>query len=158
MIFVSVGTMFESFDRLIKEVDRLAAKGTIKDVFAQIGYSKYKPQFIKHTRFLDYKDYLHKIKKSDLIITQGGVGTLKDCINNNKKTIVVPRLKKYKECINNHQIEAAKYLSINKKVLWLKEIKQLEQLIEDSKRFTPQKPIKNTKNIIETINKFINNF
>ncbi len=47
MIFVTVGTHEQPFNRLIKEVDRLVETGIIKDeVFIQTGYSTYEPNFV----------------------------------------------------------------------------------------------------------------
>ena len=55
MIFVSVGTYRTGFDRLIREVDRLAGNRILKNVIAQIGYTKYQPKFIKYKRFHEQK-------------------------------------------------------------------------------------------------------
>ena len=44
MIFITLGSQKFQFNRLLKAVDELVAAGKIKDeVFAQIGYSDYKP-------------------------------------------------------------------------------------------------------------------
>ena len=46
MIFVTVGTHEQPFNRLIKEVDRLKKEGIITDeVFIQTGFSTYEPQY-----------------------------------------------------------------------------------------------------------------
>ncbi len=45
MIFVNVGTHFQPFDRLIKEVDYLVHRKVIQeDIFIQLGYTIYVPQ------------------------------------------------------------------------------------------------------------------
>lgn len=46
MIFVTVGTHEQPFNRLIQEVDHLVETGVIKEeVFIQTGYSTYEPKF-----------------------------------------------------------------------------------------------------------------
>ena len=46
MIFVTVGTHEQGFDRLIKEIDRLKEQNVIEeDVIIQKGYTEYEPMF-----------------------------------------------------------------------------------------------------------------
>ena len=44
MVFVTVGTHEQQFNRLLEEVDKIKGKGKIEeDVIIQTGYSSYKP-------------------------------------------------------------------------------------------------------------------
>ena len=55
MIFVTVGTHEQQFNRLIQKVDELKRDGYIKeDVFMQIGYSTYKPQYCQWQYMISY--------------------------------------------------------------------------------------------------------
>ena len=48
MIFITLGSQKFQFNRLLIEVDKLIVDGKItEEVFAQIGYSDYKPQNYK---------------------------------------------------------------------------------------------------------------
>ena len=48
MIFVTVGTHEQPFNRLIQKIDELVRDGEIEDdVFMQIGYSTYEPKYTK---------------------------------------------------------------------------------------------------------------
>ena len=59
MIFITLGSQKFQFNRLLKAVDELVAAGKIKDeVFAQIGYSDYKPTNYKYEQFLDREKFL----------------------------------------------------------------------------------------------------
>ena len=51
------------------------------------------------------KEFNETIEKSDYIITHGGVGSIIDSLKKNKKVIAVPRLGKYNEHVNDHQVE-----------------------------------------------------
>ena len=58
MIFITLGSQKFQFNRLLKAVDELVAAGKIKDeVFAQIGYSDYKPMNYKYEQFLDREKF-----------------------------------------------------------------------------------------------------
>lgn len=111
MIFVTVGTHEQPFNRLIKEIDSLVKKKIInEDVFIQTGYSTYTPKFCNYKSMLSYKEMKEKINKARIIITHGGPSSFIDALNNDKIPIVVPRQKKYGEHINNHQVEFVKFI------------------------------------------------
>lgn len=106
MIFVTVGTHEQPFNRLLKEVDNLIENGVIKDdVFAQIGYSDYVPKHYKYSKFLDYTEMQNYFLRATVVITHGGPSSFMEAIKLKKVPIVVPRQEKYGEHINNHQLE-----------------------------------------------------
>lgn len=106
MIFVTVGTHEQQFDRLIKEVDRLKKENLIQDeVFIQTGYSNYIPKYCEWEKIISYEKMNQLIEKSDIIITHGGPATFMGVIAKGKVPIVVPRQKKFGEHVNDHQIE-----------------------------------------------------
>ena len=155
MIFVSIGMYKAGFDRLIREIDRLAEKGILKNVIAQTGYTKYIPRFIKHKRFFSEKEIEKLIKKSKFLIIHGGSGTISKGLNNKKKIIVVPRLKKYNEYFDNHQLQLTRFIENQEKILAVYNIKDLEKVIKKINKFRVKK-IEHEKNkVIESIEKFI---
>lgn len=104
MIFVTVGTHEQPFNRLLEEIDKLIENGTIKeDVFAQIGYSTYIPKHYKYTKFLDYNVMQEYFKNANIVITHGGPSSFMEAIKLGKNPIVVPRQEAFKEHINDHQ-------------------------------------------------------
>ncbi|MCO4657994.1 glycosyltransferase [uncultured Streptococcus sp.] len=108
MIFVTVGTHEQPFNRLIKEVDRLVENGIIKDeIFIQTGYSTYEPKFCKWSSLVSFDKMNELMQTSDIIITHGGPATFMSAIANGKKPIVVPRQEKYNEHVNDHQVDFA---------------------------------------------------
>lgn len=108
MIFVTVGTHEQPFNRLIKEVDRLVETSVIKDdVFIQTGYSTYEPQFCKWSSLISFDKMNELMETADIIITHGGPATFMSAIANGKKPIVVPRQEKYDEHVNDHQVDFA---------------------------------------------------
>lgn len=111
MIFVTVGTHEQPFNRLIKEVDRLVETGVIKDdVFIQTGYSTYEPKFCKWSSLISFDKMNELMEISDIIITHGGPATFMSAIANGKKPIVVPRQEKYDEHVNDHQVDFAQQI------------------------------------------------
>jgi Uncharacterized conserved protein len=106
MIFVAVGTRKFQLNRLLKKLDELVESGLITDeVYAQIGYSDYKPQHYRYIDFLPQEQFNAEIEKCDLLITHGGVGIILAGLKARKSVIVFPRLAKYGEHVDDHQLE-----------------------------------------------------
>jgi UDP-N-acetylglucosamine transferase subunit ALG13 len=116
-IFVTVGSTYP-LDRLIKEVDKLDPKKF--EIFAQIGESKLYPKNIKWKKFINYEEMQKKIKWADIILSHAGVGTIIDCLNQKKSLLLFPRLKKYGESIDNHQLEICKAFNAKFKINYFK--------------------------------------
>jgi len=109
MIFVTVGTHEQSFERLIDGIDELVATGAItEEVFIQLGYTISRPDHCQYANFLSYSEMDQKMRVADIIICHGGPATFMRALSLGKRTIVVPRLKKFNEHVNNHQLTFTK--------------------------------------------------
>ncbi|HFI0697975.1 TPA: glycosyltransferase [Streptococcus suis] len=112
MIFVTVGTHEQPFNRLIKEVDRFKKEGIVTDeVFIQTGFSTYEPQYCDWKNIISYPEMEDYMNRADIIITHGGPATFMGAIAKGKKPIVVPRQEKFGEHVNDHQLEFAEQVS-----------------------------------------------
>ena len=103
-VFVTVGTTKEAFDRLIKAIDIVSEKHPDISFFVQYGSSS-KPNINSAINFLSIQDFGRHIDKADVVITHGGVGCIASSIRRGKRVIVVPRLSKYAEHENDHQLQ-----------------------------------------------------
>ncbi len=122
MIFVAVGTQKFPFNRLLKNIDDLIKNGDItEEVFAQIGNSDYVPQNYTFEKFISKEEFDQKVSESSLVITHSGVGTIISALSSHKPIIVYPRLAKYGEHVDNHQLEIAQYFSKMKYILMCNE-------------------------------------
>lgn len=132
MIFVTVGSRNYPFDRLFKKLDELYDKGIIKDkMFAQIGTSTYKPKNYEFKDFISQEEFVENINKADIVITHGASGSIMKALNADKKVIVVTRLEKYGEHINDHQIQNNEAFASNHYVLDAGlELEKLEECLE----------------------------
>ena len=118
MIFVTVGSRSYQFDRLFKKLDELYEDGTLtEEMFAQIGMSSYIPKHFTYKKFITQEEFVTKINKSSIVVSHGASGSIMKALNAGKKVIVVTRLEKYKEHINDHQIQNNEAFSSNGYVL-----------------------------------------
>lgn len=156
MILVVLGTQKFQFNRLLKEIDRLIEQNKInEEVFAQIGHSDYKPKNYDAVDFLDKDIFEKKVSSCDILITHSGVGSIISGINKGKPIIVVPRLKKYNEHVDDHQLEIAKAFSQKNYVLLCSEINDLEEIIKEAKSHKFDKYVSQRKKTVETISRYL---
>lgn len=133
MIFVTVGTHEQQFDRLIKYVDDLKQKNIIKeDVIIQIGYSNYIPIACDYQKVFPYQEMEDYISRARIVITHGGPSSFITVLQKKKIPIVVPRQKKFAEHINDHQLEFCKKVYENQKnIILIDDIDNLVTAILD---------------------------
>ena len=109
MIFVTVGTHEQPFNRLIKAVDELKRDGVItEDVMMQTGFSTYEPRYCKWSKLISYQDMVKNVENARIVITHGGPASFIMPLQIGKTPIVVPRQHKFEEHINDHQVEFAR--------------------------------------------------
>ena len=83
MIFVTVGTHEQPFNRLIQKVDELKRDGIIKDdVIIQTGFSTYKPKYCQWSELISYQQMVKNVADARIVITHGGA---RDIIGSTKK-------------------------------------------------------------------------
>ena len=138
MILVSLGTHERPFYRLVKEVERLVQEGKIKQqVVIQLGYTDYKVKGAKCFKFIEFNKMRDYIKKCDILITHGGVGSITDALGYGKPVIVVPRRKHLNEHSDDHQMQIARLFS--KRTIPVYDVKELSAAIRKSQMFKATK-------------------
>lgn len=158
MILITLGTQDKSFERLLKSVDKEIENGNIKEkVIAQIGTTKYESKNMELFDLIPRERFDALIEECSLLITHGGVGSILTGVTKGKKVIAAPRLSKYKEHINDHQIQIVERFAKEKYILELKDFSKLGKIIEKSKSFKPKKFVSNTQNLIEHLEEYIDN-
>lgn len=108
MIFVTVGTHEQPFNRLIQCVDDLKKNNIIQEeVIIQTGYSTYEPKYCKWQKFFPYTEMERLVNDARIVITHGGPSSFIMPLQVGKVPIVVPRRHEYNEHVNNHQVSFA---------------------------------------------------
>lgn len=156
-IFITLGSQKFQFNRLLKAVDELCEKEIIKsqNVFAQIGYSDYIPKNYKYENFLDRDKFGMEMGKADIVITHGGTGAIIGAVKLGKKVIAVPRLAKYGEHVDDHQLQLIKQFDDLNLIYSCKATADLEIALKTVRNTKYASYVSNTKNIIDSIEEFI---
>ena len=95
MIFVTVGTHEQPFNRLIQKVDELKRDGVIKDdVIIQTGFSTYEPKYCQWSKLIPYQQMVKNVADARIVITHGGArDIIRRCHNRDKGTAENERLR-----------------------------------------------------------------
>ncbi|MEE1101396.1 MAG: PssE/Cps14G family polysaccharide biosynthesis glycosyltransferase [Agathobacter sp.] len=134
MILVTLGTQKFEMNRLVEAVDKLALE-IDEEIFIQKGNSTYVPQNCKYKDFVERNEFAKMIEKCSVLIAHAGVGSIMTGINANRPVIVVPRLAKYNEHVDDHQKQIAEAFASKKCVLYCKNLKKLPQMVEEARNF-----------------------
>jgi len=156
MIFVTVGSQKFQFNRLLEAIDNLIEKKVIKDkVFAQVGVSDYKPKNYEYVDYMTQDEFNKKINECDTLITHSGTGVIVNSVKLGKKVIGVPRLAKYGEHVDDHQVQLIKEFAELNFIEPAYEMEDLEKALKLINKKEYNKYISNTDTIVESIEKFI---
>jgi beta-1,4-N-acetylglucosaminyltransferase len=155
MIFLTVGTQFP-FDRFVRAVDNIFDQGLIdEEIFAQIGETSYKPRNFESVVSLEKKVFDERFKRASSVISHAGVGTITVALKNHKPLLVMPRMKRYKEHVNDHQVATAKKFEELGHILAVYDVKDLPNGIRKLKNFIPRKRKANPDAIADRIRRFL---
>ena len=156
MILVTLGTQDKSFTRLLDEIQNQINLGNIKDkVIVQAGHTKYDSEDMEIFDLIDREKFSELIGKCDLLITHGGVGSILTGLKNKKKLIVCPRLSKYGEHVNDHQVQIVNKFYEAGYILKYEEDDDFKDVLYKVEEFEPKIFKSNTDNFVKIIKKFI---
>ena len=147
MIFYTVGTLF-AFDRMTRTLDEAIGAGAIdQSVFGQIGRGKYQPVNMEWVEVLDKEAFEQKISQADALLSHAGMGSIETAIRYSKPLLVMPRMKKYGEHVNDHQVGTARKFAELGHILTAMDETELSEKIRLLKNFVPS-PRKNQADLV----------
>lgn len=158
MILVLLGTQDNSFHRLLDKIQELINEKVITEkVIVQAGRTKYESKDMEIYSLMPEEKLREIMKKVDLVITHGGVGSIVMALKMGKKVIAVPRLSSFGEHINDHQIQIVDSFDKQDFLIGVTELDDLEKALNKAKTFKPKKFKSETDHMIKLIEDFIDN-
>lgn len=154
MIFVTVGTFNMQFERLLNEIESLNLED---EVIIQSGYNEFTSNKYIVKKFMEKDEFKNNLIKADIVICHGGVGSILEALSLDKKIIAIPRLSKYNEHVDDHQIEIINKFTKDKYILSSTNEKEISILIDKIKEFNPYKYYSLRDNFIAQLSKYIDN-
>lgn len=130
MIFVTVGTHEQQFNRLVEYMDKWAAEHDEK-VVMQTGYSTYEPKHCEWSKLFPYQKMVEMVNEARIVITHGGPSSFIMPLQIGKTPIVVPRQYKFNEHVNDHQVKFCKEVESRMgTIVVVEDIEKLAEMLE----------------------------
>mgnify|MGYP004543210287 CR=1 FL=1 len=148
MIFVTVGTHEQQFNRLVQKMDELKRDGMIKeDVLVQTGYSTYEPKYCEWSQWIPYPKMIENVDKARVVITHGGPSSFIMPLQIGKTPIVVPRQAKFEEHVNDHQVKFCKAVEDRyRSIIVVEDVDKLADVLESYDETVAKMPGKQESN------------
>jgi UDP-N-acetylglucosamine transferase subunit ALG13 len=102
MILVTVGTNEARFDRLLHAFD---SSPFDEELFVQHGPSPIRPRGATCVDYLPYDELGATVRRARVVVTHAGVGSIMTALANGKRPVVVPRLRRFGEAVDDHQMQ-----------------------------------------------------
>ena len=134
MIFVTVGTHEQPFNRLVEYMDHWAERHD-ESVIIQTGFSTYQPKKANWSKIYPYKTMLENVNNARIVITHGGPSSFIMPLQIGKIPIVVPRKHVFNEHVNDHQVAFCNQVSKRQgNIIVVEDIITLSDVLENYDR------------------------
>lgn len=108
---VSLGTDYHTFDRLVLWMDEwLEAQSDSQSCVFQHGFSR-PPLFAQPVTMVSRQEILDLYTSANVVVVQGGPGSIFDALSTGRIPIAVPRRAHLKEAVDDHQVEFARQMA-----------------------------------------------
>ena len=155
MIFLTVGTQFP-FDRLVMAVDRLFDEGLMSEgIFAQIGQSAYQPRHFEAVASLEKNAYDDRFRQASAVISHAGMGAITMALDQGKPLLAMPRRRKYREVVNDHQEGLADRFEALGHILVAQDETKLRQKMEQLRSFVPRPRQAEPEAVVRKVRRFL---
>jgi UDP-N-acetylglucosamine transferase subunit ALG13 len=135
VILVTVGMHTQPFDRLIKEMDKIAA--TMEEqVVMQIGHATYTPRNAQYFRFTTGEEMLRLYQEARVVVAHGGASAA-EILRAGTPLIAVPRLASLGEHIDDHQVDFVRAMERRGLVTAIYDVDGLRAALLDPERRPP---------------------
>lgn len=159
MILATVGCSNYNFDRLFEALDALCISHVIdgEQLVAQTGNLDYEVRNYRHFKYTTNEQMANFIDQAEIIICHAGTGTVIGALEKGKKVIIFPRLKKFNEHLNDHQMDLYRSFTQAGFVMGATNREELADCLQKADTFVPRKFVSNQPNFFSLIENLIEN-
>lgn len=125
MIFVTVGTHHDPFERLLDALGQLDGSQLV----VQYGPGSPPPGVARAEAYLPFEQMVECFREAETVITHAGVGSILCARREGHTPLVVPRLHGLGEHVDEHQAELTRELAARGSVIEVTDLSQLAQLV-----------------------------
>jgi UDP-N-acetylglucosamine transferase subunit ALG13 len=137
VIFVTVGSIHFPFSRLVDAAARLDG-----EVVVQHGTAPAPADVSRAVPFLPFGEVVECMRRADVVVSHAGVGSIVLAQQQGHVPVVMPRLRRYGEAVDDHQVPLLERLAEHGTVIPAIEAEDLpEAVARVPSRGSPQQPV-----------------
>ncbi|RZL47532.1 MAG: exopolysaccharide biosynthesis protein [Pedobacter sp.] len=156
MILVLLGTFKIDFSRPIKAIEKAVLAGRVTDeIIIQAGHTNYKSDVLTIRKFIDSDELSGLYDSAEVVVTHAGVGSILKGFEKGKKIIAVPRLYKYHEHVDDHQLDILEEFTKENYLIPWNENDDFATLLTQAKSFVPAPFVSNKQNLTDFLIDYI---
>jgi UDP-N-acetylglucosamine transferase subunit ALG13 len=107
VILVSTGTNGKPFDRLLRAVAELKLN---EELVLQHGPSNIRPAWATCVATTSFDEFSELVRRARVVITHAGAGSVLIALAHARRPLVIPRLARFREAVDDHQLDFARRL------------------------------------------------
>lgn len=142
VIFVTVGASPMPFDRMLQAVAKLPGE----KLFVQHGPGTPPPGAARVVDFLSFGEMVLAMESAEVVVSHAGAGSIICALRAGHTPVIVPRLGRYSETVDDHQLELARALEAQGRVVVLWDSDRIIEAVAAAPRrrtreLTPELPL-----------------
>lgn len=126
MIFATVGSTQIPFERFIKALETLPGE----QLLVQHGPVDPPAGAARASAFMQFPEMIESMEAADVVVCHAGAGSILCALRAGHTPVVVPRLKRYEETVDDHQVEFSRALAVEKKVIAVEDLDGLSAAVK----------------------------
>ena len=156
-LFVALGTQKFPFDRLVRELNALVEEGVYaadEIVMQSTKIGKVQPLFTCH-EIIPVEEFNRFLDVAEVVVCHSGVNSILSGMQRCKPLVIVPRISRFGEHVDDHQLEIAKVMEERYRVLVARDMADLRKCIEDSKTHVYLPFVSQRENLVSAVRDII---
>ncbi len=126
MIFATVGSTQIPFERFMRALEALPGD----QLLVQHGPVPPPPGAARANAFMQFPEMIESMEAADVVVCHAGAGSILCALRAGHTPVVVPRLKRYEETVDDHQVEFSRALAAEGKVISVEDLDLLREAVE----------------------------
>ncbi len=126
MIFATVGSTQIPFERFIRALEALP----VEQLLVQHGPVEPPAGAGRTAAFMQFPEVIENMEQADIVLCHAGAGSILCALRAGHTPVVVPRLKRFEETVDDHQVEFSRALAADGKVIAVEDLEQLAAIVK----------------------------
>lgn len=125
MIFATVGSTQIPFERFMRALESLPGERLL----VQHGPVEPPVGAARANAFMQFPEMIESMEAADVVVCHAGAGSILCALRAGQTPVVVPRLKRFQETVDDHQVEFSRALAAEGKVIVVEDLDRLGEAV-----------------------------